>query len=275
MNNESLNSALDTETLKKEEELKNALLNDESAKNITAKRGRLIRQLKKEIKNIKSSTYLSEEDKNNLKRLEELLNTELDNHKKQLSNRYKDEFLKAKATVPSIFTVLPKGVVLQVKKVVNCINELKQAKGVKEHILNFIELTKSVAMVAATPVVFTAKFIADHWYIVLSLISWLKNIILQHSKKKDKSNDNNDLDNKKLDQATNTNVAYDQLQSPEVPITGKNSKKDLPLLPEDKESLIEKLKEALLLVGGGGGAALATAYSLDSDSNLNIGFPAK
>ncbi len=145
----------------------------ESVKKVTVKRGRLIRKIKAEIKKIKSSSNLSEEDTERLVKLEEQLSYELDNHKKQLSIRYKEEFLKGKATVPAIFTTLPKGISLQVKKIANCINELKIAKSNKEKIFNVASLAKSIGMLVATPAIFTAKFVVAHWYLLLLLLSML------------------------------------------------------------------------------------------------------
>ena len=79
-----------------------------------------------------------------------------------------------KATVKGIITVLPAGVALQSKKVVNCINQLKEAKTNKERIFRVIELGKELGILALTPVIFTAKFIVKHWYLILLLLLLLK-----------------------------------------------------------------------------------------------------
>ena len=94
---------------------------------ISSKRGRLIRLIKEEIKKIKSTEELSTEDQESLENLQKMLETELGNHKDHLKLTYKEDFLAERATVPAIFTVLPKGVGIQFKRVLNCIDELKEA----------------------------------------------------------------------------------------------------------------------------------------------------
>ena len=165
-----------------EDDLKRAM-EKEKPRDITVKRGRLIRKIQAEIKKIKNSSNITESDKESLKKLEELLENELDNHKRQLSTRYKYEFLDKKATVSAIFTVLPKGLGLQVKKINNCINELKQAKSNKERIFGVVDLAKSLGMLVATPIVFTAKFIVQHWYLLLLLLLLLPKMELSKFQK--------------------------------------------------------------------------------------------
>ena len=152
---------------------------------ITAKRGRLIREIQREIAKIKKSDRTDAKTIEVLDKLETRLRTEIDNHKEQLNDRYRDEFKKQKATVPAILTVLPKGVVLQVQKVDTCIREMIAAKTLKQKIAAGVNIAKSLGMVAATPIIFTAKFIARHWYLVLLLLSLLKAPNFKLNDKKD------------------------------------------------------------------------------------------
>lgn len=181
------NKVTETEVL--EEQLKQAI-EKEKASDITVKRGRLIRKIQAEIKKIKSTDKLSEADFENLNKLENLLSDEIDNHKHQLSTRYKKEFLDKKATVRAIFTTLPKGMGLQIKKISNCINELKQAKSNKERIFGVVDLAKSFGMLVATPVIFTVKFVVQHWYLLLLLLLLLPNLKLPNFKNIKEKKDN-------------------------------------------------------------------------------------
>ena len=140
---------------------------------IAAKRGRLIRAIKSEIKKIKSMDDVGPEDQESLDNLQKMLENELDNHKEHLKLTYKEDFLCEKATIGAIFTVLPKGVGIQFKRVLNCIDELKEAKTNKEKIFGVLDVGKSIGLLAATPVIFTAKFVARHWYLLLLLLSLL------------------------------------------------------------------------------------------------------
>ena len=158
---------------------------------ITAKRGRLIREIQREIAKIKKSDITDAKTIEVLDKLETRLRTEIDNHKEQLNDRYRDEFKKQKATVPAILTVLPKGVALQVQKVDTCIRELISAKTLKQKIAAGVNIAKSLGMVAATPIIFTAKFIARHWYLVLLLLSLLK---APNFKLNDKKDNNDEFD---------------------------------------------------------------------------------
>lgn len=142
---------------------------------VTVQRGRLIKKIKAEIEKIKNQENLSTEDLALLEKIQEMLASELNNHKNQLANRYKSEFSEQKATFKAIFTVLPKGVSLQVKRIANCIAELKEAKTNKEKIFGMLEVAKQTGLLVATPVVFTAKFIVRHWYLLLLLLLFLMN----------------------------------------------------------------------------------------------------
>ncbi len=143
-------------------------------KEITVLRGRLINAIKKEIAKISATISEYPEEEQNLKNLSTLLENEIQNHKMQLSGRYKKEFLDEKATVKAIFTVLPHGIKLSIDKVVACINQLKESKTNKEKIFNSLETAKSLGLSVATPAIFTAKFVARHWYLILLLLALLK-----------------------------------------------------------------------------------------------------
>ena len=130
-----------------------------SASSITAKRGRLIRKIKSQIKN--------------LKKLENLLEEEIENHKEQLTDRYHKEFLDKKATFSDIFTALPRGLGIQIKKIGNCIDELKIAKNNKERIAGVFDLVKEAGILAATPFTFLGKFVIKHWYIPVAILAAL------------------------------------------------------------------------------------------------------
>ncbi len=237
----------ETETL--EEQLKHAM-EKESASDITVKRGRLIRKIQAEIKKIKSTENLSGADIENLKKLEELLSNEIDNHKHQLSTRYKNEFLEKKATVRAIFTTLPKGMGLQIKKISNCINELKQAKSNKERIFGMVDLAKSFGMLAATPVIFTVKFVVQHWYLLLLLLLLLQNIKLPNLK------NNNEKDN-----------SYQEQPEPEVAEsfeleTGVDKEKVPNLEPVKKPVLVnDSVKEST-------STTPSRDYEIDKSGNL-------
>lgn len=143
-------------------------------KKITAKRGRLIRKIQSEISKIKKSGKTDEKTLEILEQLETRLSSEISNHKNQLDDRYKKEFYEKEATVPAIFTALPKGVALQVRKVETCIREMRAAKTNKQRIFAAVNVAKALGMTLATPVIFTVKFIIKHWYLVLLLLSLIK-----------------------------------------------------------------------------------------------------
>ena len=210
---------------------------------ISSKRGRLIRLIKEEIKKIKSMEELSTEDQESLDNLQKMLETELGNHKDHLKLTYKEDFLAERATVPAIFTVLPKGVGIQFKRVLNCIDELKEAKTNKEKIFGVVDVGKQIGLLAATPVIFTAKFIARHWYLLLLLLSllaamnfdWLKDLFgkLPFFAKKgeddDNEKDNSDggLKEEATDPVTQTNPEFGLEPKPVIP--------GIPVPGEDEE----------------------------------------
>ena len=101
---------------------------------------------------------------------------ELKKHKENINSRYKNEFLRKKATLPTIFTVLPKAIGLACKKVANCIREQKEAKTNKSKLNKFIKTLGAIGQVAATPVIYAGKFAIDHWYLLLLLLLRLPKI---------------------------------------------------------------------------------------------------
>ena len=159
-------------SLEKETKKINKLENKGNHKEATVRSGRLIRKIKEEIEKIKQEN-LNAKDLDNLEKIEILLDEQLEWHKTHLKSRYKKEFLDEEATFKAIITVLPKGIGIQTKRVVNCINQIKEAKSNKERIFKILELGKEMGVLVLTPVTFTVKFIIKHWYLLLLLLSLL------------------------------------------------------------------------------------------------------
>lgn len=168
---------------KLKEELKNILEINDPLK-ITNARGRIIRKIKKEINNTKN-----EEDK---EELEILLEETLEEHKEQIASRYKKEFINKKARIWTIFTLLPKGIALSIRRINNSVEILKQASTNKEKKNEIMEVLKSFGVVLSTPGIFTYKYIVNNWYIVLFFLAKIGLPLLNPNKKeKDKNEDNN------------------------------------------------------------------------------------
>ena len=102
--------------------------------------------------------------------LKETYNEELKRHRENIDSRYKNEFLRKKATIPTIFTVLPKAIGLACKKVANCIKERKEAKTNKAKFNKVMKTMGAIGQVVATPVIYAGKFVIDHWYLLLLLL---------------------------------------------------------------------------------------------------------
>jgi hypothetical protein len=162
------------EVFSKELENINKLEEKGKHKEATVRSGRLIRKLKDEIKKIRETENLNANDLDNLEKIEIFLDEQLEWHKNQLKGRYKEEFLREPATFKALVTVLPKGIGLQAKRVINCIERIKESKSNKEKVFNAIELGKEMGVLALTPVIFGVKFIIKHWYLLLLLLSLLK-----------------------------------------------------------------------------------------------------
>ena len=110
------------------------------------------------------------DENNGIKELIELREThakELEKHRKNIDQRYRDEFIKKKTNLLSVVTMLPKAVGLACKKVATCVKEVKQAKTNKEKLNKIFAVFKASGQVLATPIIFTGKFIVDHWYLLL------------------------------------------------------------------------------------------------------------
>ena len=121
--------------------------------------------------------------------IKESYREELKNHRENIDYRYSNEFIHKKATIPTIVTVLPKAVALAVKKVGVCINERKEAKTNKEKFNKLGKIFKAIGQVAATPVIYTGKFIIDHWYLLLLLLLSLPGLLPFLKKGKEKAKD--------------------------------------------------------------------------------------
>ena len=161
---EELTEEISPKEIDKLENLKNQLeeaIKKGNAKEITAWRGRVIRELQTELKNA------SENEKEGIKQeLEEAL----DKHKEQIDDRYQKEYNKQKKTFKAILTVLPKGVALAFKKVAATIEELKLAVTNKEKVFKAIETAKDTLKALGTPIDFTVRFAINHWYLLLLLL---------------------------------------------------------------------------------------------------------
>ena len=195
-----------------------------NAKEITAARGRLIKLLKKQQKNIDNSfedikvleeisneilkdkpsiesirTILEKEENRNLYIyfkefltdletfinkfnkiledeeiqklifLESALKTQLKEHKQNLNERFSKEFLEKKSGIMSIFTELPNAVGLSIRKLINSINELKQAKTGRRKLTSLKEIMKDIGKVLGTPLLFTGKYLVSNWYTLYML----------------------------------------------------------------------------------------------------------
>ena len=144
---------------------------------ITVKRGRLIRKLKQLKKTLVKKENRTEEEDKLLEKIDSLLDSTLFKHKIQLKERYNHEFLEGAAKVPDVFTTLPKGIALQTRRVVNCIDEIKNAEGVKAKLVGFGNFAKNTGLLVATPVIFAGKFVAEHWYLILFLLKYLAKMV--------------------------------------------------------------------------------------------------
>ncbi len=136
-----------------------------SESDITAARGRLIRQYKSEIKKLNKKKNLSEDEQKQLNKLIVEMQNEINKHKIQLSARYHNEFINKKANIESFATILPNAVKLAVEKVKACMYDVKNASNRKEKINKITESIKSMGLLTATPIVYLGKFALDQWYV--------------------------------------------------------------------------------------------------------------
>ena len=164
------------------EELKKELAYYEEAKytsKITAIRGRIIKRLKTILNLYEKIEYRTEDEQKDYEKYETELSENIFRHKINLKERYSNEFIKGEAKVPDVITTFPKGVMLQVQKVANAINEIKTAKNSKAKVSAVTNLAKEIGLLAATPVIFAGKFVIEHWYLILLLwqgnkLGWFK-----------------------------------------------------------------------------------------------------
>ena len=103
------------------------------------------------------------------------LNVELNEHSRVLSERYEREFLDKKGNLASLMTVLPNGVGLSIKKVVNTINELKEAKANRKKITKLFQVFKDSGKMVFTPIIYLGKFVASNWYSLYMLYNGYSN----------------------------------------------------------------------------------------------------
>ncbi len=147
--------------------------------------GRLIRSIKKEIRDAKNSD--NEESIKKIEDLKKLLDVQLEWHGKHLKKRYSEEFIHEKADFKSLVTVLPKAVGIAVKRVTNSINKLKEAKSNKEKAFGLLDTVKETGLLVATPVIYAAKFIVSHWYLIFLFLSLFKNFRFGKGKDRDRN----------------------------------------------------------------------------------------
>ena len=143
--------------------------------------GRLIRDIKNDIERLKANP--NDDTSIIIEKLKIRLKEELKKHKELLNKRYKDEFLKSKMGIFSFITKLPKAIGIQIEKVANSIEELKQAKENEETIKHFEEVLKDSGLLIATPVIFMSKYAVDNWYLIilLALLSNKFGLLNNHS----------------------------------------------------------------------------------------------
>ena len=157
------------------------------ASKVTATRGRLIKKLMQAIKELEKIENKTDEES---KILEGYYNDLVDQtffHKMQLKDRYSKEFLNAEAKVPDIITTLPKGLSLQFERIENAITELKSATTMKAKMKAIVHFGKELGLFVSTPVIFTGKFIIEHWYLLLLLLPRLHNWFKNKDKDKEKT----------------------------------------------------------------------------------------
>lgn len=142
-------------------------------KNVTNIRGKLIKEYKKSIKKLEIKEGLTEEEKVKLSTLKEELQQEISEHKIQLDARYSNEVVREESSLIKIAEI-PKNVGIAIEKVKACIEDLKLAKTNKQRIFKALELTKSLGLVVAAPVIYTGKVALKYWYVPFTILSVLK-----------------------------------------------------------------------------------------------------
>lgn len=135
------------------------------------KRGRLISLIKNELARINKKKNNSDEEKELIIKLENLLEETLERHKDTIDRRYKEEFLREEVRLGNLITLLPKGLSISTNKVKACIEELKLVKSFQEKKQAVANVMKALGQTAGTPIVYTGKVIAKYWYLLLLLLS--------------------------------------------------------------------------------------------------------
>ena len=107
---------------------------------------------------------ISDEEIQKLFFLANALTEQLEEHGKQLDERFNSEFLEGKGRILSIFTELPKGVSLSAQKIANSIDELNNAKTQRLKMHSIKEVMKNVAIAIGAPIIFTGKYVVNNWY---------------------------------------------------------------------------------------------------------------
>ena len=186
-----------------------------------------------DVDKMKSELY--ELDENNgirdLIELKQDYSNVLKEHRENINTRYKNEFIHKKATIPTIFTVLPKAVALSVKKVVNCIRERKEAKTNKAKFNKFIKTLGAMGQVVATPVIYAGKFVVDHWYLLLLALTLLPDKFslfpfLKKKKDKDKDDDKEKGDGEPQEQEE---FGYNSAEEPTLISIGEKENEQIPV----------------------------------------------
>ncbi len=158
--------------MSKLEEIKNRIKTFEDldhASKVTLERGRLIDQTKKVIKLLENKQDKTDNDIKLLDQYYTMLSQTTFTHKRQISERYKKEFIHGEAKVPDVITTLPKAIGLQARKIATTVNEIKYARGSKAKAAAATNFAKETGLLVATPVIFAGKFLIEHWYLLLLL----------------------------------------------------------------------------------------------------------
>ena len=215
------------------EELKKELAYYEEAKytsKITAIRGRIIKRLKTILNLYEKIEYRTEDEQKDYEKYETELSENIFRHKINLKERYSNEFIKGEAKVPDVITTFPKGVMLQVQKVANAINEIKTAKNSKAKVSAVTNLAKEIGLLAATPVIFAGKFVIEHWYLILLL--WQGNKLGWFKGK------NNSNENSKPELQGQEQEAYETVTEAEHAIENAGDNETVSILENEQDSVV-------------------------------------
>lgn len=135
-------------TLRKKEDL------DENGKF----RKKHINYAEKEIKTLSVNQELNDLEKNHLEKLKNEYPKLIEQYKNNLETRTKNNLLKAEQNLTKTVIALPKGCLLNIKKVEACIKDMKNAKTNKEKYSKIINIVKSATGLVATPVTYLTRW---------------------------------------------------------------------------------------------------------------------